>query len=214
LGRTLKWNGKWENRPLRSRKGWSLPGWVLILTISCTGTIEKSVFEEETPRIQQEQEVVSFSEQGFRFALTHLENGDFEGAREALKEIVQKDDNIELASKVEFFLGVIKLLEMEDLERMSVCRDDFQKYADEHPGGPYRELAEQIVCILDAHINLAKKDQKRIRELTQQMSDQEKVIQNLQAQIKNLEDIHRRAEERRRQLLDAEERRRQLLEAE
>jgi hypothetical protein len=187
---------------------------MLIFAVSCTGTIEKSVFEEESPSIQQEQEVVSFSEREFRFAMTKLENGDFEGARESLTQITNSDDDIELASKVTFFLGVIKLLEIEDLERMNACRVDFQDYADKHPGGPYREHAEQIVRILDTHINRAKNDQKRIRELTQQVSDQEKVIQNLQIQIKNLEAIHQRAEERRRQLLEAEEQRRQLLEAE
>ena len=87
---------------------------------------------------------------------------------------------------------------------MRSCRDYFQNYANKHTGGPYRENAEKIFQILDGHIKRAERNQERINGLTQQVNDQEKVIQNLRSQIETLEEIHRRAEERRRQLLEAE----------
>ena len=176
---------------------------MLIFAVSCTGTIERSVFEEESPGEQQEQEVASFSEVEFRFAMTKLENGDYEGTRETLTEIEKREDESDVAPKVAFALGVLRLLEMEDLGRMRACRDYFQNYADEHPGGPYRENAEQIVRILDTHINWAKKEEKRIKELSEQVSNQEKVIQTLNYKIEKLEEIHQETE-RKRHLIEGE----------
>ena len=179
------------------RSALSVSGMMLLLAVSCTGTIEKSVFEEESPGVQQEQEVISFSEAEFHFAMIKLENGDYEGTRETLTEIEKREDNKDVAPKVAFALGVLRLLEMEDLGRMRACRDYFQIFADEHPGGPYRENAEQIVRLLDIHINRAKKERKRIKELTRRVGDQEKVIQTLQYKIDKLEEIHRETEQKR-----------------
>ncbi len=183
------------------RSALSISGLMLLLAVSCTGTIEKSVFEEESPDVQQEQEVISFSEVEFRFAMTKLENGDFEGARETLSGITEGDQ--EAAPEVAFALGVIKLLEMESVGRMRKCRDYFQAFADEHPGGPYRENAERIVQVLNSHIRRVQKGQRRIKELTRQVSEQETVIQTLQYKIEKLEEIHRETEKR-RHLLDGE----------
>ena len=183
--------------------GLSVPGWVLLLAVSCTGTLEEVSFREQSPDVQQEREVPSFRETEFRFAMAKLENGDFEGARETLSGIAEPEDDQEVAPEVAFALGVIKLLEMESMERMRGCRDYFQAFADDFPGGPYREHAERIVQVLNSHIKRAQKEQRRIKELTDQVSDQEKVIQTLQYKIEKLEEIHRETEQK-RHLLDGE----------
>jgi hypothetical protein len=185
------------------RIGLSVPGWMLLLAVSCTGTLEKVGFQEEGPDVQQEREAPSFRETEFRFAMAKLENGDFEGARETLSGIAEPEDDQQVASEVTFALGVIKLLEMDSVERMRGCRDDFQAFADDFPGGPYREHAERIVQVLNRHIKRAQKEQRRIEELTRQVSDQEKVIQTLQYKIEKLEEIHRETEQK-RHLLDGE----------
>jgi hypothetical protein len=187
----------------RRRRSWrwsglSLLGWMLVLAVSCTGTIEKSPFEQESPDLQQQQERVSFTEMEFHFAMEKLENGDFSGTRETLSEIPKRDEDNSLAPKVAFALGVLQLLEMDDVARMSECRDYFQAFSDQHPGGPYRENADRIVHILSGHIERAKREQKRIKELTQQVTDQDKVIQTLRYKIEKLEEIHQETEEKRR----------------
>ena len=185
------------------RIGLSIPGWMLLLGVSCTWTLEESIFREESPDVQQEREVSSFHETEFRFAMSKLENGDLEGARETLSGIADPEDDQEVAPEVAFALGVIKLLEMESVERMRGCRDYFQAFANDYPSGPYRENAERIVRVLNSHIQRVHRDTRRIRELTQQVSDQEKVIQTLQYQIEKLEEIHRETEQK-RHLLDGE----------
>jgi hypothetical protein len=183
--------------------GLSVTGWMLLLAIACTGTFEETNFREEGPEVQQARKTPSFRETEFRFAMAKLENGDFQGARETLSGIAEAEGDLPVEPKVVFALGVIKLLEMESVERMRGCRDYFQSFADEYPDGPYQEHAERIVQILNHHIRRAKKDQKRIRELTLQVGDQEKVIQTLQYKIEKLEEIHRETEQK-RHLLDGE----------
>ena len=179
------------------RIGLSVPVWMLLLAVSCTGTFEEINFREEDPEVQQEREVPSFRETEFRFSMAKLENGDFEGARETLSGIAEPEDDQEVAPEVAFALGVIKLLEMESMERMRGCRDYFQAFADDYPGGPYREHAERIVNVLNSHIKRAQKEKRRIKELTRQVSDQEKDIQTLQYKIEKLEEIHRETEQKR-----------------
>lgn len=185
------------------RIGLSAPGWMLLLAVSCTGMFEKADFQEQTPDIQQEQKIPSFRETEFRFAMAKLDNGDFEGARETLSGISVPEDDQQVEPEVAFVLGVIKLLEMESVERMRGCRDYFQAFADDYPGGPYRDHAERIVQLLNSHIRRAQKEQEQIKDLTRQVSDQEKVIQTLQYQIERLEEIHRETEQK-RHLLDGE----------
>ena len=185
------------------RIGLSAPGWILLLAVSCTGMFEKGGFQEEGPGVQQEREAPSFRETEFRFAMAKLENGDFEGARETLSGISVAEDDQQVEPEVAFALGVIKLLEMESVERMTGCRDYFQAFADDYPGGPYREHAERIVQVLDSHIERTQKEKRKIKELTGKVSDQEKVIQTLQYQIEKLEEIHRETEQK-RNLLDGE----------
>jgi hypothetical protein len=176
---------------------------MLLLAVSCTGTLEKVGFQEESPDVQQEREFPSFRETEFRFAVAKIENGDFEGARETLSGISVPEDDQQVEPEVAFAVGVLKLLEMESVERMWGCRDYFQAFADDYPGGPYRDHAERIVQVLNSHIKRAQKEQERIKDLTRQVSDQEKVIQTLQYQIEKLEEIHRETEQK-RHLLDGE----------
>ena len=185
------------------RIGLSVPGWMLLLAVSCTGTLEDINFTEPSTDVQQEREHPSFREREFRFAMAKLENGDFEGARETLSGIAEPEDDQQLAPEVAFALGVIKLLEMDSVERMRGCRDYFRTFEDDYPGGPYRELAERIVKVLDSHIKRDQKGKGRIKELTDQVSNQEKVIQTLQYKIEKLEEIHRETEQK-RHLLDGE----------
>lgn len=179
------------------RIGLSAPGWILLLAVSCTGLSEKADFQEQNPDVQQGREVPSFRETEFRFAMTMLENGDFEGARETLFGMSETVGDQPVEPEVVFALGVIKLLDMESVERMRGCRDYFQSFADKYPNGPYQEHAERIVQILDGHIRRTNENQKRIGALTLEVSDQKKVIQTLQYQIEKLEEIHRETEEKR-----------------
>jgi vacuolar-type H+-ATPase subunit I/STV1 len=133
--------------------------------------------------------------------MAKLENGDFEGARETLTGLKEGEEDQGTSPDVAFALGVLKLLEMENVERMRGCRDYFQAFADNHPQGPYRENAERIVQVLNSHIRRTQREQTRIKELARQVSEQEKVIQNLQYKIEKLEEIHRETEQK-RHLLD------------
>ena len=187
---------------------------MLLLAVSCTGTLEEVSFQEESPDVQPQREFPSFRETEFRFAMAKLDNGDFEGARETLSGISVPEDDQQVEPEVAFVLGVIKLFEMESVERMRGCRDYFQAFADDYPGGPYREPAERIVQVLNSHINRTQKEERQIKELTGKVSDQEKVIQTLQSdqekviqtlqyKIDKLEEIHRETEQK-RLLLDGE----------
>ncbi len=172
-------------------------GWMLLAAVSCTGPFEKSRFLEGSSGVQQELVVVSFIEAVLRFALVKLENGDFAGARETLTEIRQREDSQEVEPEVTFALGVLKLLDMETMERMRGCRHYFQAFVDEHPGGPYRENAERIVQVLSSHIRREQKERKRIKDLIRQVSDQEQVIHTLRYKIEKLEEINRETEKKR-----------------
>jgi hypothetical protein len=183
----------------RRRHGVFLAGWALlaVAAISCTRTFEEVGFPEPRPGVFQEQETPSLSEREFRFALLKLENGDFQGARETLSEIVGREDDPTVAPEVSFSLGVLDLLEAESHERLKACRDYFQAYAAQYPRGPYRDHADRIVRILTLQIHRAEAEQRRIEELTQRVSDQEKVIQTLEFKIEKLEEIHRETEQKR-----------------
>jgi hypothetical protein len=183
--------------------GLSAPGWILLLAASCSGMVDKVDFQEQAPDVQQEREAPSFRETEFRLAMQMLESGDFEGARETLSGIPVPEGEHQVEPEVAFALGVIKLLEMESVEQMRGCRDYFQAFADNYPGGPYREHAERIVQVLNSHIMRVQKEETQIKELTVKVSDQEKVIQTLQYQIEKLEEIHRETEQK-RNLLDGE----------
>jgi hypothetical protein len=176
---------------------------MLLLAVACTGPLDNINLREQSTDVQQEREPPSFRETEFRFAMAKLENGDVEGARETLSGIAEPEGDQQLAPEVAFALGVIKLLEMDSVERMRGCRDYFQAFADDYPVGPYRELAERIVKVLNSHIKRTQKERSRIKELTDQVSDQEKVIQTLQYKIEKLEEIHRETEQK-RHLLDGE----------
>lgn len=189
------------------RFGLSAPGWILLLAASCTGMFDKVEFQEQGPDVQQEQEqeqeVPSIRETEFRLAMAMLENGDFQGARETLSGIAVPEGDRQVEPEVAFALGVVKLLEMESVEQMRGCRDYFQAFVDDYPGGPYREPAERIVQVLNSHLERTQKEERQIKELTAKVSDQEKVIQTLQYQIEKLEEIHRETEQK-RNLLDGE----------
>jgi len=168
---------------------------------------DKVEFQEQGPDVQQEQEqeqeVPSIRETEFRLAMAMLENGDFQGARETLSGIAVPEGDRQVEPEVAFALGVVKLLEMESVEQMRGCRDYFQAFVDDYPGGPYREPAERIVQVLNSHLERTQKEERQIKELTAKVSDQEKVIQTLQYQIEKLEEIHRETEQK-RNLLDGE----------
>jgi hypothetical protein len=178
----------------------SLLVWIVFLTCSCSKTLEDVRLEQNTPEavdVSQEPEPGSLREAEFRFAIEMLENGDFQGARETLDELAKPENEQEVSPEVVFAIGVVKLLEMEDVERMRGCRDYFQSFTDQHPTGPYREDAERIVQVLNSQLVRVEKEQRRIAELTRKVGDQEKVIQTLQYKIEKLEEIHRETEEKR-----------------
>jgi outer membrane protein assembly factor BamD (BamD/ComL family) len=195
--------GRGKKGLLLNRNGSFFLGCMLVWAVSCTGMMQSSRTEEPSPEVQEEQRTVSFSEVEFRFAMTKLENGDYEGSRETLTEIAEREEEGDLAPKVAFALGVLHLLEMEDVGRMKEARDYFQAFSKEYPDGPYRETTDRIVLLLEKHIQRAKQQQKRIRQLTKQASDQEQVIQTLKYKIEKLEEIHRETEQK-RHLLEGE----------
>ncbi len=199
-----------QEKIAKGTRGWprrwmalSLTGWGIFLVLSCSSTMETSPFETQAPAEEPVQEAVSFSEAEFRFAMIKLENGDFEGSRETLTDMAKRDDATDVEPKVEFALGVIKLLDMAGTDGMKEARDYFQAFVDSHPGGPYREAAQRIVLVLDSYVKQQEKEQQSINQLTQQVSDQEQVIQNLGYKIEKLEEIHRETEEK-RHLLEGE----------
>lgn len=199
-----------QEKMTQGTRGWlrrglalSLAGGGIFLVLSCSSTMETSPFEEQAPVEEAAQEAVSFSEAEFRFAMIKLENGDFEGSRETLTEMAKRDDATDVEPKVEFAIGVIKLLDMAGTDGMEEARDYFQAFVDSHPGGPYLEPAQKIVLVLDGYLKQQEKEQQRINQLTQQVSDQEQVIQNLGYKIEKLEEIHRETEEK-RHLLEGE----------
>ena len=185
------------------RIGLSVPVWMFLLVVSCTGMFEEADFREGEPDVQQERAAPSLRGAEFRFAMAKLENGDFEGARETLSGIEEPEGDQPMEPEVVFALGVIKLLEMESVERMRGCREYFQAFADAYPEGPYREHAEKIVRILNIHIKRLHQEKKRSQELTRQLKEQQKMIQTLQYKIDKLEEIHRETEQK-RHLLDGE----------
>ena len=184
-------------------RGLLVLGLMLALAVSCARVMEWSHPEEPRPEVQKGQKTVSFSEVEFRFAMTKLENGDFDGSRETLTEIEARNDDSDLAPKVAFALGVIQLLEMEDVERMEVARESFQALSEEYPDGPNREITDRIILLLDKHIHREKQEQERVKQLTQQVNDQQGVIQALKYKIEKLEEIDRETEQK-RQLLESE----------
>ena len=184
-------------------RGLLVLGLMLALAVSCARVMEWRYPTEPRSEVQEEQEPVSFSEVEFRFAMTKLENGDLEGSRETLAEIAERDDNSDLAPKVAFALGLIQLLEMEDVERMEAARESFQALSNEYPDGPYREITDRIILLLDNHIHQAKQETNRVKQLTQQVKDQQGVIQTLKYKIEKLEEIHRETEQK-RHLLESE----------
>jgi hypothetical protein len=182
--------GNWSGRVLLA--------WMVVLVLSCTGTIEQSRVEEETPVEQEvQEEMLSSCDQEFRLAMAKLETGDLEGTREILTPVAERDEDKEMAARAEFALGVIQLLEIEDLARMKAARDYFEAYSNHHPDGPYLGHSDRIVLILDREIKRANEEQHKIRQLTEQLKDQEKVIQTLQYKIEKLEEIFKETESKR-----------------
>jgi outer membrane protein assembly factor BamD (BamD/ComL family) len=153
---------------------------LLLFAGSCARTIEKS---------------------RYALAMDKLEKGDYESAHEVFTEIAEREEADDLSTRVEFAIGLIKLLEMEDFPRMKECRDYFEDYSDRYPEGPHRENANRIVRLLNQHIMRAEREERTIKELTEQIEQQEKVNQTLQYQIQKLEEIHLDTE-RKRHLLE------------
>lgn len=99
----------------------------------------------------------------------------------------------------EFYLGVIKLFQTEDLRGMEVCKSYFQGYIEKYPTELYRANAVRIVRMLERQI-------KRTRKLNRVVEDQAREIRTLKYQMQKLEEIQQETERKRQSLeLEGEE---------
>jgi len=174
----------------------------LFLCFSCTEAMKQYLFEER-------QLVVAggptkpWSEKNARLeeAVEKLHMGRYIEARKILSELIKDSDDSGGMPSAVFYLGIVKLLTMDDLAQMKACKKYFSSYKKKYPNGPYQKNTENIVNVLNQYIVLAQKDKLRMKELEGQVEKQNKEIETLKYQIQKLEEIQQETE-RERQLLE------------
>ncbi len=119
-------------------------------------------------------------------ALDYLQAGENEAARKILEKLLQEGDTFQLRPVAAFYLGVIKVFEMDDLLGMEACKNYFQAYVEQYPTQPYTTNAAGVVRLLDKYIELARVVQEQAQE-----------IKTLRYQIQKLEEIQQETERKR-----------------
>ncbi len=141
--------------------------------------------------------------EALRRAQEDLRRGDYEGARGVLEGIKEEGAEGRADDEAGFLLGLVRLLEIEDLESARACRDYFRAYRKAHPEGAHRAVADRIVRLLDRCLEETGRRERRIKDLEARIRGQEEEIRTLRYQIEKLEEIHRETE-RERRLLESE----------
>ena len=175
--------------------------WMMIFSASCTQTVKERLFKKPIIKSPGQSSV---AQARLREALHHLQAGQNETAGEILKELSSPEGGIShVGPASEFYLGVIKLFEMDDLQGMEVCKSYFQGYIEKYPNQPYQANAARIVRLLEKHIERTRKEGRRVEELNRVVDEQTKEIQTLKYQMQKLEEIQLETE-RKRQSLELE----------
>ena len=192
---------KEEKRPWH--QGWLrlfVLAWVIIFSASCTQAVKERLFRK--PIIKSSGQA-SGAQARLREALHHLQAGQNETAREVLKGLSPDGGASYVGPASEFYLGVIKLFEMDDLHEMEACKSYFQGYIEKYPTQPYEANAARIVRLLEKHIERIRKEGRRVEELNRVVDQQAKEIQTLKYQMQKLEEIQLETD-RKRQSLELE----------
>ena len=201
-----------NNRKKRPwHQGWLrlfILAWMIVFSASCSQAVKERFFRKP---LVKSSEHSSVAQARLQEALHHLQIGQNGTAAEILKELSSpQGDTAHVGPASEFYLGVVKLLEMDNLHEMEVCKRYFQGYIDKYPSQPYQANAARIARLLEKHIALARKEGRRVKELNQVVDDlnrvvdhQAKEIHTLKYQMEKLEEIQLETE-RRRQSLELE----------
>jgi len=136
-----------------------------------------------------------------------LGEGNWLESRGILEGLMQAPEPCELCPKVYFYVGLLDLLQMEDPSQMEAGRDYMRAYPQKYPQGPFLRNAERIAQILEGQIQSRRKEQQRLKTLSQKVQglkalsqkvqEQSKEIDTLKFQIQKLEEITRETEETR-----------------
>lgn len=180
-------------------------GWIVVCSASCTQAIKDRLFKKEVAQGSGQESTahgrISSCPSCSRLqrALRHLQAGENETAREILKELSREGGTSHVGPAAEFYLGVIKLFQTDDLHGMEVCKSYFQGYIEKYPTELYRANAVRIVHMLERQI-------KRTRKLNRVVEDQAREIRTLKYQMQKLEEIQQDTERKRQSLeLEGEE---------
>jgi hypothetical protein len=175
--------------------------WMMIFSVSCTQAVKERLFRKPIFRSPGQ---ASVAQARLQEALHHLQAGQNETAGEILKELSSPEGGTShVGPASEFYLGVIKLFDMEDLQGMEACKSYFQGYIEKYPTQPYQANAARIVRLLEKHIERTRKEGRRVEELNRVVDEQAKEIQTLKYQMQKLEEIQLETE-RKRQSLELE----------
>lgn len=169
-------------------------GWMIVFSASCAQSIKERLFEKQ---VVDGSAQASAGRARLQKALQHLEAGKIAPARKILEQLSRQENTSHVGPASEFYLGVVKLLEMWDPHGMETCKTYFQGYIDEYPTAPYKVNAVRIVRLLERQIG-------RTRKLNRVIEDQAQEIRTLKYQIQKLEEIQQETD-RKRQSLELQE---------
>lgn len=190
--------------------------WMIVLCASCTQSVKEGFFRKSMVRSSGH---ASVAQARLQEALHHLQSGRNSTAGEILTELASpRGDTSHEGPASEFYLGLVKLLEMDNLQEMEMCKRYFEGYIEKYPSQPYQANAARIARLLKKHIALGRKEGRRVKELNQVVdelnqvvdelnrvvNEQAKEIHTLKYQMEKLEEIQLETE-RRRQSLELEE---------
>ncbi|MEW6442180.1 MAG: hypothetical protein AB1640_14680 [bacterium] len=137
-------------------------------------------------------------------ALMLLREGKWAESRGMLEGLMRGPQPCAVCPTAYFYIGLLDLLEAEDAAQLEKVRDWMQAYAALYPGGPFMKSAEEISQVLEKQVEKHRKDQQRLKTLTQKSEEQEKEIEalkyqieTLRYQIQELENISREDEQKR-----------------
>jgi outer membrane protein assembly factor BamD (BamD/ComL family) len=175
-------------------------GWIIVFSASCTQAIKDRLFNKQV--VEGASSCPSCTR--FQKALQHLQAGRNETAREIFKELSREGGTSHVGPASEFYLGVIKLFDMEDLQGMEACKSYFEGYIERYPTEPYEANAVRIVRILKKYIEEAHTEEQQVKKLNRVVQEQAREIRTLKYQMRKLEEIHEETD-RKRDILEWEE---------
>lgn len=159
----------------------------LALAVSCA-----SVEKRGTPADRK-----AGPEADFVQAVELLNLGERAQARGAFERLLQEARSEEIRPKAYYFLGVIRLLEMNNLAQIQEAKEYFDQYPRLFPGGPYRQNALDISLGLDRILRRGENDQQEILARKRQAGRQQARIRTLEQKILQLEKIYLETEQKR-----------------